>query len=84
MAKFSKISRKDAPQPARQSGRLSSRMQQYEDYVKGLKSGEVGKLLPEEGESPRGLALRISRAAKRINSQITTWVVDGTVYFEAR
>lgn len=84
MARFSKIARKEAPQPARQSGRLSARMRQYEDYVKGLKSGEVGRLVPESGETPRGLALRISRAAKRINSKITTWVVDGAVYFEAR
>ncbi len=84
MAKFSKVARKEAPPPARQSGQHSARMRQYEDYVKGLKSGEVGKLVPESGESPRGLALRVSRAAKRVNSKVTTWVVDGTLYFEGR
>ncbi len=84
MAKFSKISRKDAPQPTRQSGRLSSRMRLYEDYVSKLKSGEVGKLIPDSDESPRGLALRVSRAAKRANKQVITWVVGGTVYFESR
>jgi hypothetical protein len=82
VAKFSKIARKDAPSPARQSGRLNSRMRQYEDYVKGLKPGEAGKLVPEAGETPRGIALRVSRAGKRSNVSIKTWVVDDAVYFE--
>ena len=59
-------------------------MRLYEDYVRTLKSGEVGKLVPDSGESPRGLALRVSRAAKRADKQISTWVVDGAVYFESR
>lgn len=84
MAKFAKIARKDAPEPLRQSGRLSSRMRQYEDYVRGLKSGEVGKLVPDSGETTRGVALRVSRAAKRANVNIATWVVDNVVYFETK
>lgn len=84
MAKFTKIARKDAPQPARQSGRLNSRMRLYEDYVRGLKAGEVGKLVPDANESARGVALRVSRAAKRTDQAIATWVVDGVVYFEAK
>lgn len=84
MAKFSKIARKDAPQPSRQSGRLSSRMRLYEDYVRGLKAGEVGRLVPDDNETARGLALRVSRAAKRIERPIATWVVEGVVYFESK
>jgi hypothetical protein len=82
MAKFSKIARKDAPEPARQSGRLNVRMRQYEEYVRSLKSGEVGKLVPDSGETTRGIALRVSRAAKRGSMSVKTWVVDSIVYFE--
>ena len=56
-------------------------MRQYEDYVNSVKSDEAGRLAPEEGETPRGLALRVSRAAKRIGKTADTWVRDGSVYF---
>ncbi|MCY4392779.1 MAG: hypothetical protein OXE43_12115 [Chloroflexi bacterium] len=56
-------------------------MRQYEDYVNSVKSDEAGKLTPEEGETARGLALRISRAAKRVGKTADTWVRDGSVYF---
>ena len=81
MAKFSKIKESDAPRPQRQTGRLAARMRIYEDYVKGIRAGEVGKLVPESGETVRGLALRIGRAARRVNKVADTWVVDGAVYF---
>ena len=35
-------------------------------YVEQVKSGQVGKLSPSRGESPRGIALRVSRAGKRV------------------
>ena len=82
MARFSKIARKEAPDPIRQTGRLKSRMREYDDYVASLKRGEAGKLDLEGAETGRGVALRISRAAKRVNVPIKTWVIDRTVYFE--
>lgn len=82
MAKFTKMSREKAPNPVRQTGRLKARMHEYEDYVAGVKKGDAGRLEPEGGETPRGIALRISRAAKRMGVSIRTWVVDGAVYFE--
>ena len=82
MAKFTKIALKDAPSAARQSGRLNVRMKEYEDHVRSLKAGEAGKLTPEVGETARGVALRISRAAKRTNFSVQTWVADGVVYFK--
>ncbi len=81
MAKFTKIALKDAPSPTRQSGRLNVRMKEYEDHVRSLKSGEAGKMTPDGGETARGVALRISRAAKRASVTIQTWIVDGVVYF---
>ncbi len=81
MVKFSTIKASAAPGPMRQTGRLTARMRQYEDYVNSVKSDEAGKLTPEEGETARGLALRISRAAKRVGKTADTWVRDGSVYF---
>ena len=81
MAKFTKINADKAPQPAKQTGRLVARMREYEGYVKDVKRGDVGKLTPGANESARGLALRISRAAKRAGKSADTWVVDGALYF---
>ncbi len=81
MVKFSTVKASAAPGPMRQTGRLTARMRQYEDYVNSVKSDEAGKLTPEEGETTRGLALRISRAAKRVGKSADTWVRDGAVYF---
>lgn len=83
MAKFSKMAREKAPNPIRQTGRLKARMREYEDHVASVKKGEAGRLEPEAGETARGIALRISRAAKRSGVSIRTWVVDGSVYFES-
>ncbi|MGK2966284.1 MAG: hypothetical protein ACSLFM_11880 [Tepidiformaceae bacterium] len=58
-------------------------MREYETYVTSLKGDEEGKLMPSTGETPRGVALRISRAAKRIGKSVDTWVVDGVVYFRS-
>ena len=81
MAKFSKIPEAQAPRPIHQSGRLALRMREYEDYVASIKSGEVGKLVAEAGETARGIALRIGRASRRVNKIADTWMVDGVVYF---
>jgi len=82
MAKFSKIPESQAPTPARQSGRLAARMHEYEEHVLSVKAGEVGRLVPEAGETARGLALRVGRAAGRVNKKARTWVDKNVVYFK--
>lgn len=81
MAEFTVIKDSEAPRPARQTGRLAARMREYEKYIEAVPSGKVGRLSPSRGETARGIALRISRAAKRMGKSSNTWVVDGTVYF---
>ena len=81
MAKFTTMSADKAPQPTKQTGRLGARMREYEGYIADVKRGDVGKLTPGTNESARGLALRISRAAKRLGKSTDTWVVDGALYF---
>ena len=84
MADFQVIKESEAPRPGRQTGRLAARMREYEKYVESVQSGKVGRLTPSRGETPRGIALRISRAGKRMGKSITTWVVDDVVYFQAQ
>lgn len=81
MAEFSVIKDSEAPRPTRQTGRLATRMREYEKYVEGVTNGKVGRLTPSRGETPRGVALRISRAGKRTDKTVSTWVVDNVVYF---
>ena len=81
MATFSVIDAASAPKPNRQAGALAARMAEYDAYVSDVKKGQVGKLTPAANESPRGLALRVSRAAKRLGKKADTWVVDGVLYF---
>lgn len=82
MAEFTVLKEADAPHPTRQTGRLATRMREYEKFVDAVGTGKVGRLIPARGETARGIALRISRAAKRTGKASETWVVDGTVYFK--
>lgn len=81
MAEFTVVKESDAPRPTRQTGRLAARMREYETYVTQVGSGKVGKLQPGRNETARGIALRVSRAARRAGKNANTWVVDGVVYF---
>ncbi len=81
MVKFSKIAASAAPGPVRKTGSLTARMRQYEEYVNAVMPDQAGRLTPEEGETTRGLALRISRAARRVDKTADTWVREGSVYF---
>lgn len=66
-------------------GTNSSRRRQaeFEGYLKTLKNGQVGKLVPTGKESTRGLSARISRAGKRTGKNVERWTVDGIVYFKS-
>lgn len=81
MAEFAVIKRSDAPRRPTSPGRLRARMAEYEDYVASLKKGQAGKLVPGDGESVRAVAVRVTRAAKRIARPTEVWTVDGAVYF---
>lgn len=56
-------------------------MKEYETFIVGVRKGQVGRLTPGDGETARGIALRVSRAGKRAGKMIETWVADGAVYF---
>lgn len=83
MAKFSKVKRSEMPRVRRQGGRLAARMREYDEYILALKGDEAGMLEPskEDEESVRGLALRISRAGKRLGKRLDVRSSDRAVYF---
>ncbi len=81
MAEFTVVKESDAPRPTRQSGRLAVRMREYEGYVGAVGAGKVGKLAPGRAETARGVALRVSRAGKRVGKNVNTWVADNAVFF---
>ena len=81
MAKFSTLKASETPRPAKTSGPLKARMQEYENYVLSVESGEVGALVAEGNETPRSVSMRVSRAGARTGETVETWIVDGTVYF---
>jgi hypothetical protein len=81
MANFTGIDAAKAPPPPATPSSAARRMKQYDSYLASLKAGQVGKLVPGANETPRGVAMRIGRAAKRGRTTIHSWVVDGVVYF---
>lgn len=81
MAQLTVIEVADAPKRPTTPKGLRDRMAQYENYVMGVKKGQVGKLIPSDGESSRAVAVRVSRAGKRIRRPLDVWSVGGAVYF---
>lgn len=57
-------------------------MKQYEAYIEQIKPNQVGRLVPGPGESPRALALRVNRAATRLNQPVDSWIFEQAVYFK--
>jgi hypothetical protein len=83
MAKLTVIDEASAPKRPSPGAAASQRRQaEYEAYVQALKKGQVGMLRPGPKETTRGVAVRVSRAGKRIDRAVETWAVDGIVYFK--
>ena len=85
MAQFAVVDRAKAPAPpVKQSGQHRESMRQYETYVLGVKKGRAGRLAPAGPETPKGVALRVRRAARRLGANVEVWVADDVVYFALR
>ncbi len=81
---FTVIDASRAPRPGGPKSRFADQMATFDSYVASLKKGQVGRLLPEEGETARGLAMRVRRAGARLNKPLETWILDGASYFKLR
>lgn len=81
MVTFQKI-KKDSMPPSRPRAYTSTaRQREYEGYILALKAGEAGKLEPEDGETTRGLAVRLTRAASRLGKAVDVRAAEDAVYF---
>jgi hypothetical protein len=81
MPDFSVVDEAAAPAAPRTRPALVRRMREYEGYVTAVKPGRVGRLNPGAGETAKGLAIRISRAGRRIGKRVHTWISGDVVYF---
>jgi hypothetical protein len=81
MAEFTVVKEADAPKAPASRTKLTARMEAYDVHVLSIRKGQVGKVVPGEGETLRGESLRVSRAAKRVGKTANTWAVDGALYF---
>ena len=82
MATFSVIPAASAPKTANTRSPLAARMREFDSYIAAVKSGQVGRLAPAEGETARGITLRVARAAKRQGRTVETWIAADLVYFK--
>ena len=82
LATFTVIDESRAPMLTRRSSALRARMAEYQRYVSAPRNGQVGKLVPSGSETSRSVAVRVTRAGKRVGRAIETWVADGVVYFK--
>ncbi len=53
----------------------------YERFVLALGLGEVGKLIPTNGETIRSVQPRLKNAGKRLNIELQVWSVGPAIYF---
>jgi hypothetical protein len=66
--------------PAAVRGTRAAReaQQEYEGFIRAINS-DVGELQLSAGEKPRGVKVRLRRAASRLGREIDTWEADGRV-----
>jgi hypothetical protein len=82
MATFKTVKKTEMPRrTAKGSSMLASRMREYEGFVLALTANEAGKLEVEERETPRAVAVRISRAGARLGKKLDVRSTPEAVYF---
>ena len=70
----------EVPSPRKSPKAILQSQLEYENYINAI-GGDVGELELGDGEQPRGVKVRLRRAATRLGKDIETWDADGRVYF---
>jgi hypothetical protein len=70
----------EVPAPNRTTKAIRESQLEYEGFVQSINS-DVGELVLSEGEQPRGVKVRLRRAANRLSREIEIWDANGRVYF---
>ncbi len=60
-----------------------NRISEFERFVLVLGPGEVGRLVPTDGETSRSVRRKIKGAAERLNILVAVRTVEGAVYFRS-
>ena len=86
MAQIKILDLDQAPEPDQVRGSRKNRDRKvaYEQFIQTLPEGKVGELTVDAGETVRAVALRLHRAALRLDVGIAAWTVSAdpdTVYF---
>ena len=70
----------EVPPPRRSAKAVQEAQLQYEGFIQSIE-GDVGELQLDADENPRGVKVRLRRAATRLGKDIEVWDADGHVYF---
>ena len=80
MPNLSVRSASEVPQPRRATKAIQEAQLQYEGFIDSI-DGDVGDLELDSDENPRGVKVRLRRAATRLGRDIDIWDANGHVYF---
>ncbi len=70
-----------APRFAERPVRPRNRNVEFERVVLALGPGDVGRLVPTDGETSRSVKSLVERAVERLNILVAVWTVEGVIYF---
>jgi hypothetical protein len=70
----------EVPTPNRSPKAVREAQMEYEGYIQAI-DGDVGELELSPDEQPRGVKVRLRRAANRLGREIEIWDTNDRVYF---
>jgi hypothetical protein len=68
--------------PPRKDSASVAQQRLYEGFIREVGANNVGELDLGDGEETRPVKTRLTRAAKRIGTELQIWDADGKVYFK--
>ena len=75
------VSFRDAQRELSLTGKRGVIMRQYMEYIDQLKTGQAGKLVPDEGETTAAIRRRHGAAAQLLGKSLVVNRQDEVVYF---
>ena len=63
------------------TGQRAALLQEYAGFIQGVRSGQAGKLEPEEGETTQAIRRRLNAAAELLGMGLEVRRTAGAVYF---
>src|SRR5215207_5589287 len=73
----------EVPAPRKTSSASLEQQRLYESFIRDVGTSNVGELELSENEAARSVKVRLTRAAKRLGTELQMWDTDGKVYFKS-